>query len=219
MKISSLYRLSGLCLIASFVLSLAGGVLHPIVDGDSHSVEALLASRSPGAQLLIYAGAVCLMLGLPGGYAWFRERLGTLGFIGFVGYMIGNALSAMSHLVVEAFVAPVVAADPDARHLIDADGGIIDSSSFITLQVVAGLTFMLSMLVIGIAIIRAQGIPTWIGAVMVVGALALTVPLPEVEGLTGVLIELPRGLMVASLGVIMLRELSRRPVDEPVLVA
>lgn len=214
MTTSSLYRLSAVSLIASFVLSLTGGVLHPIVDGHSHSAETFLASGSPEAQYLIYAGAVFLMLGLPGGYLYFRDRLGKIGFAGFLLYMVGNALSAMAHLVVEAFVGPTLAADPDARHLIPQSGEIVDSSSFITLQVVGGLVFVLGLVLIAIAIIRGRGLPTWVGTFLLIGAVAVMVPFPERQGFSGLLIELPRGTMVGVLGLMMLNGLRPNALDE-----
>jgi hypothetical protein len=207
MTTTTLYRLSAACLIASFALSLAGGMLHPVVDGQSHSVETFLAPRSPEAQYLIYAGAVLLMLGLPGAYAFFRQPLGRTGFVGMTLYMVGNALSAMAHLVVEAFVGPALAADPDARHLVPESGAIVDSSSFLVLQSVGGLVLVGGLLVTGVAIIRAPGLPTWVGVLTVVGAVAVMVPFPEREVLTGLLVELPRGTMVATLAVLMLRAL------------
>lgn len=209
MHTTTLFRGSAWCLVASFVLSVTGGVLHPIVDGRSHSVDSLLAPLSPEAQLLIYAGAVMLMLGLPGVYAWFRRDLGRIGFAGFALYFLGNALSAQSHLVVEGFVAPAVAADPGARHLVPDDGTIIASAPFVTLQVVGGLVLVSGMILIGVALFRARTLPTWLGAFLLVGAAATFVPFPEVPVLTGLLIEVPRGLTVAVLGVLLLRGVDR----------
>lgn len=211
MTTTTLFRGSAWCLVASFVLSLAGGVLHPIVDGSSHSVDSMLAPLSPEAQLLIYAGAILLMLGLPGIYLWFREPLGRLGFAGLLLYFVGNALSAQSHLVVEAFVGPTLAADPGARHLVPDDGSIVASGSFVALQVVGGLVLVGGMLLTGVALLRGRGLPTWLGAFLVLGALATFVPLPEVPVLTGLLIEVPRGLTVAALGVMVLRSLRTHP--------
>jgi hypothetical protein len=220
MATTTLYRLSAVSLVLSFVFSLLGGVLHPVVDGQSHSVEAFLAPRSPWAQYSIYVGCLFLMLGLPGGFLFFREQLGRLGFVGFTMYMLGNALSAMSHLVVEAFVGPTLAADPDARHLVSDQGEIVDATSFVTLQAVGGLVFVISLLVIGVALVRAHGIPSWTGVVLVAGALLLFVPLPERPVVTGLVVELPRGLVVASLGVLIQRRLAARPAErsEPVPV-
>jgi hypothetical protein len=205
MSTSTLYRLSAWCLIGSFVLSLAGGLAHPVVDGESHSVEVFLAARSPWAQYLIYAGAVLLMLGLPGGYLWVRERVGVLGLVGFVGYMLGNALSAMAHLVVEAFVGPALAADPDAAHLVNAT--IVDTTSFVTLQAVGGVVFVLSLVVIVVALTRAGVLPVWTGVLLALGVLAVMVPFPERPVLTGLLVEVPRGVLVATLGALVLRGL------------
>ena len=219
MTTTTLYRLSAACLVASFLFSLTGGILHPVVDGQSHSVETFLAPRSPEAQYLIYVGAVLLMLGLPGAYAYFRQPLGRLGFAGFALYMVGNALSAMSHLVVEAFVGPALAADPDARHLVPADGSIVDSDSFLVLQSVGGLIFVAGLLLIGIALVRGPGLPTWVGVVTAVGAIAVMLPFPEHEGFTGLLVELPRGLMVGALGLMMLRGTRRAAVDRPRVLA
>jgi hypothetical protein len=215
MNTSTLYRLSAVALIASCVLSLVGGVLHPIVDGNAHSAASFLAPRSPWSQYLIYAGAVALMLGLPGGYLYFRDRLGVVGFVGFALYMVGNALSAMAHLVVEAFVGPMLAGDPDARHLVPTDGSIVDSSSFLLLQAVGGLVFVAGLVLIGIALVRGRGLPTGLGAFLVVGALAVMVPFPEREGFTGLLVELPRGLTVAVLGLMILRGTGRSSFPAP----
>lgn len=215
MTTTTLYRLSALALVLSFVFSLLGGVAHPVIDGQSHSVEAFLAPRSPWAQYSIYAGSLFLMLGLPGGFLFFREELGRLGFVGFAAYMLGNALSAMSHLVVEAFVGPTLAADPDARHLVPDGGEIFDATSFVALQAAGGLVLVVSLLLIGIALTRARTVPTWIGVVLVVGALLLFVPFPERPVLTGLLVELPRGLAVASLGVLIQRRLASRRAEQP----
>jgi hypothetical protein len=218
MTTTTLYRLSALALVLSFATSLAGGVLHPVIDGQSHSVEVFLTPRSPWAQYLIYLGAVLLMLGLPGAYLYLRERVGVLGFLGFTTYMVGNAISAMSHLVVEAFVGPALAADPDGRHLVPDTGEIFDSTSFVTLQVVGGLVFVLGLVLIGISLIRAAGVPSWLGVLVIAGAVAVMLPIPERAGLTGLLVELPRGVMVAGIGVLILRDPARRttPVRTPV---
>lgn len=220
MTTTHLYRASAVCLLASFALSVAGGVLHPIVDGHSHSAESFLDPMSPWAQYLIYAGALLLMLGLPGCYLFFRDRLGRVGLAGFGLYFLGNALSAQSHLVVEAFVGPTLAADPGARHLVPESGEIVDSTSFVVLQAVGGLVLVLGLVLMGVAIVRGRGLPTWLGAFLVVGAVAVMVPFPEREIVTGLLVELPRGLTVGVLAVLMLRALaggadSERPASSP----
>jgi hypothetical protein len=216
---NNLYRLSGGALIGSFVLSLAGGMAHPVVDGESHSVAALTAPASPYAQLLIYAGALLLMLGLPAAYVYLAPHVGRIGMAGLIGYFVTNALSAQGHLVVEAFVAPAIARDPAARHLIPDDGSIVASTSFASLQMVAGLAFMVSLLLIGIGLLRSGGfVPAWVGVVTVAGALLLAVPLPEAPVLTGLQVELARGLMVATIGLGMIRSSSHNVDNNKILV-
>jgi hypothetical protein len=213
MSSKAMYQLTAGALIGSFVLSLVGGMTHPIVDGESHSVAALTAPASPYAQLLIYLGALLLMVGLPGMFVWLAPHVGRLGLVGVGMYFVGNAVSAQGHLVVEALVAPAVAADPAARHLVPDDGSIIDSVPFMTAQVVGGLVLVVGLMLTGVGLWRSGVVPRWVGGLAVVGGLLTFVPFPELPVFTGLLIELPRGLTVAMVGVLMIRAVSdsRRP--------
>lgn len=210
MTTNNLYRFSAYTLVAAFVFSLVGGLAHPVVDGHAHSAESFLAPASPWAQISIYVGAILLSLGLPGCYLWFRERLGVLGFVGFLLYFVANAVMAQAHLVVEAFVGPTIAEDPTTRHLIPENGSIFDASAFLALQAVGALAMIGSLIVIGVALIRAHGLPTWLGWFLALGAALLLVPFPEVPVLSGVQVEVPRGVAIFVLAVIMLREMAAR---------
>ena len=198
-------KLSGGALIGSFLLSVAGGALHPIVGGRSHSVESLTAPTSPYAQLLIYAGAVLLTAGLPAMFVFLAPHVGRIGIAGIVLYFFGNLLSVQGHLVVEAFVAPAIAADPAARHLISDNGEIIAADGFIAFQIAGGMVFIAGMLLLGVGLFRSGVVPKWVGAFLVAGAALLFVPLPEIPVVTGLHIELPRGLAVAAAGLAMIR--------------
>ncbi len=210
---SQLLKLSGAALIGSFALSVTGGVLHPIVDGESHSVAALTAPASPYAQLLIYAGAVLLAAGLPAMFVFLAPHVGRIGMTGIVLYFFGNLLSAQGHLVVEALVAPAIARDPAAQHLIAANGEIIAADAFITFQVAGGMVFLAGLLLTGIGLFRSGVVPRWVGAFLVAATALMVVPLPEIPVLTGLHIELPRGLAVAVVGLAMIR--AARPAPRP----
>jgi hypothetical protein len=216
MTTNNVFRFSAYALVAAFVFSLVGGLAHPVVDGHAHSAESFLAPASPWAQISIYVGAILLSLGLPGCYVWFRERLGVLGFVGFLLYFVANTVMAQSHLVVEAFVGPTIAEDPTTRHLIPDNGSIFDAGPFMALMAVGTLFMIGSMILVGISLIRAQGLPTWLGWFLALGAALLLVPFPEVPVLSGIQVEVPRGVAVFVLAVIMLRELAaRRAVRDP----
>ncbi|HSK58450.1 MAG TPA: hypothetical protein VK935_05280 [Actinomycetospora sp.] len=202
----------------SGLAGLAGGVLHPVVDGQSHSAASLTAPGGPPAYLLLYGGAVLLMLGLPAAYAWLAPRTGLLGLAGFGLYMIGNALSAQSHLVVEGFVARELAGR--APELVPADGTILDAPSFAGLQVVGGLVFVAGVLLVGVALLVHRPVSPGIGAAFVLSALGVLVPLPEAPILTGLQVELFEavgtvGLAVAMIGAV--RMPAHRAAREPAL--
>jgi hypothetical protein len=86
MSTTTLTRLSGLALIAAFVLALTGGILHPVIGGDSHASPSLAQPLFSTAHLLVFLGEICLLMGLPGLYASIAAETGLLGLSGFVLY-------------------------------------------------------------------------------------------------------------------------------------
>jgi len=159
------------------------------------------------------------MFGLPAAYAWLAPRTGILGFAGFSLYFLGNTVSAQGHLYVEALVAPEIARR--APELIATDGSIVDAPDFVLAQVVGGLVLVVGLGLLSVALLRAPGVPRWIGVVGLLGTTLTFVPLPEVPVLTGLQIELCRGLVVAALGFLLLGSLrvaAPRSVPEPATV-
>ncbi|MFC5062819.1 hypothetical protein [Actinomycetospora atypica] len=213
-----LLALGGAALAASGITGLAGGMLHPVVDGQSHSAASLAAGGGPPAYALLYGGAILLMLGLPAVTAWLADRVGVLGLVGLTLYFVGNALSAQSHLVVEGFVArelagiPGVVPDP----VLHADrGSIVAAPSFALLQVIGGLVFVAGVLLTGIALLRrGAGIPWWVGAAFVASAIGVLIPLPEAPVLTGLQVELFEAIGTVGLGVLAIRA-ARTPSTAP----
>ncbi|MFD1813783.1 hypothetical protein [Rhodococcus gannanensis] len=200
-----LYRLSAGAVVAAFVLNLTGGLLHPVVDGNSHSVDSLTAWSSPWAQLILLVGTVVQLAALPGIYAWIAPRVGVGGLVAFVTLYASLMLTALPHLAVEAFVSYELASDPGTAHLVPADGSLFPSTTFTAIQTMFGLAYMLSLIVLGVVLARSSAVPRWIGIVMAIGGLICVVPWPEAPGVTGLVIELPRGLAFAAIGVLILR--------------
>lgn len=202
---ATVLRLCGLALALAGPLCIAGGTIHPIVDGKGHSVEALTGSGTPLAQSLLGIGTALLILGLPGFYAWVRPRLGTAGFIGLLCYLIGNITTAAGHLAIEIFVAHPLAADPATAHLISDNDNMVDSTAFLVFNQGGGLVMLAGMGMLGASLLRNDAVPRWISVLTLVGMVAFFLPMPAVQHLTGFIWEAPRGIAVAALGILMLR--------------
>ncbi len=200
MSHKTLDRLSGLALMAAFALSLAGGLLHPIVGHESHSATSISHPGFPVAHLMVFLGGAFLLIGLPGLYVSIAPRAGILGLLGFTLYFLANATIVQGFAAYEAFVAPVLASDPATSGVIAPDGALASSMPFALLQGLGGVALMLGMLLLGISIVRSRVFPAWAGALLASAPVLLLVPVPETPVLTGLLIEAPRGLAVAAIG-------------------
>jgi hypothetical protein len=210
-------RLSGAAAVAAAPLCVVGGLLHPIEDGHAHSPEALLQPHTLGSAALL-AGTVLLLLGLPGVYGWIAPRAGRLGLAGFVLYFLGNLLSAVPHLVLMTFAA----ADLAEHHpgMVSEHDAVIAAPTFETEQLVTGLGLVLGLLLLSVGLVRTQGLPRWVGWTGVVAAVAMFVPLPVLPVVTGLQIELLRGVMLAGLGLLAIRSARHTPATAaPVLVS
>ena len=200
MSTTTLTRLSGLALMAAVALTLTGGILHPVIGGDSHAAPSLAQPFFPTAHLLVFLGEICLLMGLPALYASIAPRTGLLGLSGFVLYFFANATLASFVSAYEAFIVPVLVADPATSALVTPGGAIPSSAPFAVLQGAGGLVYMLGLVLLGIAVARSRVMPRWTGALMAASPIFLLLPIPEAPVLTGLLIELPRGLAVAGMG-------------------
>lgn len=212
MSRKTLYRLSGLALMAAFIFSLTGGLLHPIVGHESHSVASMSHPGFPAAHLLVFLGGAFLLVGLPGLYARIAPKAGILGLVGFALYFLANATIVQGFAAHEAFVAPVLASDPATSGVLGPGGAFASSAPFALLQGLGGVALMLGMLLLGISIVRSGIFPAWAGALLAAAPVLLLAPVPETPVLTGLLIEAPRGLAVAAIGYALF---NRRPSEGP----
>ena len=199
--------------MAAFALALTGGILHPVIGGDSHAAPSLAQPLFPTAHLLVFLGEVCLLFGLPGLYASIASKTGLLGLSGFVLYFFANATLASFVTAYEAFIVPVLAADSATSALVAPGGAILSSVPFAVLQGAGGLVYMLGLVLLGIAVLRSRVMPRWTGALMAASPIFLLVPVPEAPVLTGLLIELPRGLAVAGMGYALFVRGGEEPTD------
>ncbi|TIC83608.1 hypothetical protein E8D34_15915 [Nocardioides sp. GY 10113] len=202
---ATVLRAAGVALALAGALCTAGGVLHPIVARKAHSVAALTSPGTPIAQILLGLGTVLLILGLPAMYAWLRPRIGWVGFAGFLCYLVGNIVTAAGHLTVELFVAHPLAEDPATAFVIAENDNMIGTTAFALFNTVGGLVMLLGMGLLGASMLRHRAVPRWIAVLTLVGMAGFFLPVPAVQGLSGLLYEAPRGLAVAAIGVLMAR--------------
>lgn len=201
----ALRRLGGAALTIGGLACIVGGTLHPIVDGDAHSVAALHGAGAPWAQILLAVGTTLLLLGLPVMYAWLAPRIGIVGLVGLVAYMVGNLVTAAGHLTVELFVAYPFAHNPSTAGLIADDDTMLGTTEFAMLNTIGGLVMLGGMGLLGASLIRHRCVPLWIGVLTVIGMVGFMVPIPAVEGISGFIYEAPRGIAVIAIGVLMIR--------------
>ncbi|MGW0043954.1 hypothetical protein [Rhodococcus sp. NPDC003348] len=200
-----LYRLSGFALVVALAFNLTGGILHPVADDSGHSVAALSANTVPYPQYLLFVGTLLLLLGLPGMYSWVSARAGLPGLVAFVVYFVSSTVIGIAHLAVEAFIAVPLALDGSDAGVLSGTDSIIDTTPFAALMTVSGLGLMIGEVLLGAALWRSRAVPRWIAALMIAGGIVLLIPVPYVQGLSGLMIELPRGLAFAAIGVLMVR--------------
>ena len=211
----TLRRLSGGAAVAAGPLCILGGMLHPIEDGQAHNAAALASSHAFGSVALL-VGTVLLLVGLPGVYGWLAPRLGTLGLIGYLLYFVGNLLNAIPHLVIMGFAGNDLAHHPE---MISDKDVILAAPGFETEQIISGIGFIVGLFIFGIALLRGRGVPRWLGWAGVAGAVLLFVPLPVMTVVSGLQIELLRGLLIIGLGLLAIRSTRTADAPEPVSVA
>ena len=184
MSSTTLFRLSGLSLLLGGLLAIPYLLIHPNTSG----LEYLSDPRTVPAHLLGLMTGLLVMLGLPGLYASQAKRAGVLGLVGTVAVFFCVALLDGTHEVIDSMVRPALATLPEAAPLL-TEGGPLDSAMedgpLGTIVAVAGPVFLLGLIVLGIATIRAGVLPRWVGVLPIVAA--LFVPLgfvvPSLEGI------------------------------------
>ena len=180
MSSSNLVRWSGGALLLAGILIAVPVLFHP--DDVAHP-ETVLTTTWAVVHGFFATGAVLALVGLTGLYARQAEEAGKAGLVGFVLTFIGTALF-VAGLVLEAFVVPVIAAE--APELLDPSGPLLGGPLGIVF-LLAGATFALGAILLGIATVRAGVLPRLSALPFMVGAplLAFWPPLPYLVGVTG----------------------------------
>jgi hypothetical protein len=117
-------------------------------------------------------------------------------------YFVGDLLNAVPHLVL-TFAGHELAEHPE---IVSDKDMIIAAPAFETEQVITASGFILALLLFGIALVRAHGVPRPIGVAAIAGAVLIIVPIPAMEVVSGLQIELLRGFMISALGYVAVRQ-------------
>jgi hypothetical protein len=178
MSTTTLYRLSGLALMAALPLWLVGEFFHPPTE----DVRYLVLPTYPLAHILDLAGFLFVVLAMPAFYARQAARAGRLGFVGFVITML-FLLGTCELLMWETFGAPRLASTSETSYLViptmpgSLAGGATSMMANGALGVVGrfyvlGVLTLLAPIVFGIATWRARVYPRSVG-ILQIAALAM----------------------------------------------
>lgn len=168
MSLKTLYRLSGVALVAGALMFAVGYLLTPHGEGLDAYASPLYV---PGGVLTL-VGALLALIGLPGMYAWQAHKAGKLGLISFAMTFLGLAVLEVSTGSVFTFVAPVLAANPETQELV-AQPGALDQAlgpAFLAYMAPGLLGLNLGILLLGIATFRAGVFPRGAAIILIVGA-------------------------------------------------
>jgi hypothetical protein len=169
MSASTLYRLGGLALMASFPVLLAGEAIHP----PGEQINFLVLPIYPVAHVIQLLAWLLLLVGIPAAYARQAERAGWLGVVGFVLTMLFIVFS-VDLLLWEINGAPLLAADPATRYLVvpgngPSGGGLMANGALgvVGRFFVLGIITIAAPIVFGIATWRAGVLPRWSGILQI----------------------------------------------------
>lgn len=206
MKITTsiLMRLAGLSAMLAGLCFLIIGLFHPV------NVPASVTTAT-WVNVHIFATALGFfgLFGMAGLYARQAEESGWLGLVGFLLFSAWMTL-VCGFSFVEAFILPRLATESPAfvaglLGMFSSVPSQVDLGILPTLWNISGPMYILGPLLFGIATFRANVLPRWAGALLVLGALLVPVGAlvpPELQPK----IMIPAGLAMAYLGYALFSE-------------
>jgi hypothetical protein len=148
-------------------------------------------------------GSIAGLVGLIGIYLHAADDLGRIGMIGFLTAFIGTALLTVP-LVWDTILWPILT-NHDAS-LLDFNGPIYTSKTFVPFFVLAGLVYSIGYVVLGVVLAQSGVYPSWSSILLAVGA-----PLFGLGAMFGKLQVFPRsiGITLLCIGLIWIGNLIR----------
>lgn len=171
MSASSIFRISGLALIIGALLASVGYWLRPYVqDISAYSLPVYVPSA-----LLRFSGALLILIGLPGMYAYQSSRAGKFGLFSYALTFLGLATLEIGTAAITAFVVPFLAADPATQSLVIPPGNFETQLGvgYMIVFLSGMIAFNLGLILYGIAMLRARVFPRWAALMIIVGVPAI----------------------------------------------
>lgn len=208
-KITTIFRLAGLCALIAGICYTLVGLLHP-----PNVAASVSTTRWEVVHVLACAMSCFGLLGLTGIYARQAKKTGWLGLAGFVLLSLWLML-IMGFSFVEAFVLPRVATT--APKFVDSWMGMfngsastVDMGALPAIWTLTAPLYILGGLLFGIATFRAGILPRWAGALLAIGT--VMAPLAAALSLAAQpKIAIPVGVALAWLGYALWSE---RPAEQ-----
>ncbi len=200
MRSSRVVHWSGPLLMLGGALWVAWAIVHALQPIGCVADECDLPGRamregSPPGRALLIAAVLVLAVGVFGLVSYVRS-VGRLGRVGKVGFIAGAAG------VVTVVIASLVQ-------------GIFYNGDFWAmpyLVIPAGLALVAGFVLVGVAILRSGVLPRWVGALLIIGTLAI---LGMNEQDTRVLMAIPFGLAWVALGHVLWRDRRNQHAADP----
>ncbi len=169
MSTNTLYRLSGAVLFLGALLAVLGYLLKPVVG---HDISLYFNPLYQPSSLLTFSGAILMLMGLPGMYAYQASKAGKQGLISFIIAYLGLIVLEVGMGLLYAFVPPLLASNTATSFLISQPrGGGFEGQlgpAFLVFFLIGLLGSNLGGLLYGIATFRARVYPRW-AAILIFG--------------------------------------------------
>lgn len=185
MSASNLIRWSGLATMLGGICMILFILVHPFGELDPPKVMNDLWVLADSLRVM---GAILVLFGLMGLYMLQAEKAGRLGLVSFVLAFSGTALFVGNGMIIAYVLAPLAVHAPD---LASFNGPLSKEPAFALSYVFMIVLLLVSYLLFGVSIIRAQVFPRWAAVLLILGALLFFEPpvlVPYVIPFVGALI-------------------------------
>jgi hypothetical protein len=196
-------RLSALALVGAGAGIVVGHLLTVAPDQEMRPYLDQLAQHRTTSTLGMLLTAVGGFLVVPGLSAWLRlvrDRGARFATAGAVLAGIGITALAAGDVMIGLVMGSLVEKHQDTA---EAVYRVADTEALLGLPFALAPVFVLGMILLGIALLRAGTVPTWLGVLVIVGAVAL--PFSNGGGLRAFLTLMPLGVALAGVGITALR--------------